>query len=45
MQVIKILAVLVVLGAAGVLGYGYFGDMAPPQREITIELPPPGGGG
>jgi hypothetical protein len=43
MRIIKLLAALLVIGALGLLGYAYFGDMTPPQREITIDVPVPGG--
>ncbi len=43
MRLIKVLAVLLVAGAAGVAVYAYLGDMAPAQREITIQLSPGGG--
>jgi hypothetical protein len=45
MRTFRILLALGLLGAAGIAGYGYLGDMAPPVREITIDLPPPPPGG
>ncbi|MFN3644080.1 MAG: hypothetical protein ACK4TB_14300 [Gemmobacter sp.] len=45
MRTIKGLAVLLVLAAAGLAGYAYFGDMTAPEREITIEVSPPAAGG
>jgi hypothetical protein len=44
MRLLKLFVFLAVAAGAGLLGYGYFGDMAAPQREITIELAPRAGG-
>jgi len=34
-RLIKFLIVLAVLGAIGVVGFAYLGDIAPEQREVT----------
>jgi hypothetical protein len=44
MRTLKLLVFLVVVACVGLVGYGYFGDMTAPQREITIDLAPRGGG-
>lgn len=40
--ILKIVAVIVVLGALGITGYAYFGDMAPVQTEQRQEVILPG---
>lgn len=40
--VLKIVAVLVILGALGIIGYAYFGDMTPVQTEQRQEVTLPG---
>ncbi|MDF1620564.1 hypothetical protein [Pseudothioclava nitratireducens] len=42
-RILKAIAILVILGAIGVAGYAYLGDMAPRTEEQRIEITLPGG--
>ena len=42
MRLIKFILLLLVLGAAALVGYAYLADMRPEQREITRPLDIPG---
>ncbi len=39
-RLFKFLGVLIVIGAIGVIGYGYLGDLTPEQddRSVPVEL-------
>ncbi|MEM7438387.1 MAG: hypothetical protein AAF393_02230 [Pseudomonadota bacterium] len=37
-RLLRYLLVLVILGFLGLLGYSFFGDLSPDQREITIPV-------
>lgn len=41
MRLIKILFFLVIVGAAGLVGYAYFGDMSPNVQDQSIPVPVP----
>jgi hypothetical protein len=34
-RVVKLMLLLAVLGFLGLVGYAYFGDLSPEQREVT----------
>ncbi len=38
LTILKFIAILLVLGAIGVVGYAYLGDMSPDQRDITAPV-------
>ena len=42
-RIFKAIFTLVVLGALAVVGFAYFGDMAPESSEQTVEITLPGG--
>jgi hypothetical protein len=37
-RILKILAVLVVVGGLGITGYAYLGDMAPATGEVRLPV-------
>lgn len=37
-RLIKLVLVLVVLGFAGLVGYAYFGNMAPDSAEVKVPV-------
>ena len=34
-RLVKLMLLLAVLGFLGLIGYAYFGDLSPEQREVT----------
>lgn len=45
MRLIKVLVVLILAALIGLVGYAYFGDMSPVQREVRSPLATTQGGG
>ena len=39
MRTFKILSFLLLLAAAGIVGFAYFGDLTPQQTEMRIPVP------
>ncbi|MER5171529.1 hypothetical protein [Thioclava sp. GXIMD2076] len=37
-RIFKVILILLVLGALGVIGYAYIGDMAPRQEPASVEV-------
>lgn len=44
MRLLKLIVALVILAAAGLAGYAYFGDMEPERREVRVPVTLPGAG-
>ncbi|OOY16271.1 hypothetical protein [Thioclava sp. DLFJ4-1] len=44
-RIFKLIVILLVLGAIGVIGFAYLGDMSPDSQEQRIEVTLPDGSG
>lgn len=42
-RIFKLIVILLVLGAIGVIGFAYLGDMSPDSQEQRIDITLPGG--
>lgn len=42
-RIFKLVVILLVLGAIGIIGYAYLGDMKPDAKEQRIDVTLPGG--
>ncbi|WP_295532977.1 hypothetical protein [uncultured Thioclava sp.] len=42
-RIFKLVVILLVLGAIGIIGYAYLGDMKPDAQQQRIEVTLPGG--